>query len=306
MRFQGLDLNLLVALDALLTEHNVSVAAERVNLSQSAMSGSLGRLRDFFGDELLTSVGRHMVLTPRARELIEPVRAALLQIETTITTPPVFDPAISPRHFTIMASDYAVSVVLARALEKIAAKAPNITFDLATLDDDPSSQLERGEVDFWLTLEQYVAPNHPRQLLFEDDFVVAAWAGNTEVSEHITLDQYFQMGHVTVKFGKTRHPAFDEWFVRTMQRNRRVDIVASSFGMAPLLLVGTQRIATMHRRLAAIYAAHLPILLVEAPFSIPKVRQVIQWHQLKDKDAATRWVLAQILELAEAPAGGGP
>lgn len=299
MRFQGLDLNLLVALDALLTEQNVSVAAERVNLSQSAMSGSLGRLREFFGDELLTSAGRFMVLTPRAQELVEPVRAALVQIEATITTRPNFDPATSRRRFIIVASDYSIIVLLSRAMESMAKLAPEITFELAHLDDVIADRLERGEIDFLLTLEQYVAPQHPTEFLYEDDFVVAAWAGNKDLAKGLTLDQYFEMGHVTVKFGRTRHPAFDEWFVQTMQRNRRVEVVAATFGIVPHLLIGTQRIATMHRRLAAVYADYLPLTVVEAPFSIPTVRQVMQWHQLRDSDPATKWVIQQIKALAE-------
>src|SRR6476469_8001729 len=95
------DLNLLVTLDALLTEKNVTRAGMRMNLSQSAMSGALARLRDFFQDELLVPMGRTMVLTPLAEDLIQPVRDVLLQIQATIATKPHFEPATSTRHFTL-------------------------------------------------------------------------------------------------------------------------------------------------------------------------------------------------------------
>ncbi len=121
MRFGRLDLNLLVALDALLTERSVSLAADRLCLSQSATSSALGRLREYFGDELLVVKGRHMILTARAEELIEPVRAVLEQIRSTIAIAPEFDPATADRQVRIMASDYTTQVLLAEALARIAA-----------------------------------------------------------------------------------------------------------------------------------------------------------------------------------------
>ena len=124
MRFQRLDLNLLVALDALLAERSVSLAAERICLSQSATSSALGRLREYFADDLLVVKGRQMVLTARAESLVEPVRAVLEQIRTTISVSPPFDPATSDRAMTIMASDYVTEVLLATALREIADVAP--------------------------------------------------------------------------------------------------------------------------------------------------------------------------------------
>jgi DNA-binding transcriptional LysR family regulator len=119
MRFGRLDLNLLVALDALLTEKSVSLAADRLCLSQSATSSALGRLRDYFGDELLVVRGRQMVLTARAESLVEPVRAVLEQVRSTIAVAPQFDPATADRQIRIMASDYSTEVLLATvALEK--------------------------------------------------------------------------------------------------------------------------------------------------------------------------------------------
>jgi DNA-binding transcriptional LysR family regulator len=95
------DLNLLVTLDALLTEKNVTRAGQRMHLSQSAMSGALARLRDFFQDELLVPMGRSMVMTPLAEDLVQPVGDILLQVQATIATKPRFDPATSARHFSI-------------------------------------------------------------------------------------------------------------------------------------------------------------------------------------------------------------
>lgn len=299
MRFQGLDLNLLVALEALLAEQNVSVAADRVCLSQSAMSGALNRLREFFGDELLTPMGRKMVLTPRAEELIEPVRNALLQIKTTITTKPVFDPASSTRRFSIIASDYATLATLADTLRGLVQEAPDVTFDLQPINEAAAERLERGDVDFLITLDQFVSPDHPSETLFTDDYVVAAWTGNDRIGEVLDEETYFELGHVIVQFGLSRTPAFDEWFLRTGRRHRRVEVVAQAFTVAPYLLIGTQRIATMHRRLAEAFREILPLRLYPAPFEIPPIRQVIQWHALKNADPGCVWLRQRLIEGAQ-------
>lgn len=121
------DLNLLVTLDALLTEKNVTRAGLRMNLSQSAMSGGLARLRQFFQDELLVPMGRQMVLTPLAQDLVQPVRDVLLQVQKTIVTKPRFEATTSTRHFSIAVSDYVTSVLMVEVLQEIQCRSPSIT-----------------------------------------------------------------------------------------------------------------------------------------------------------------------------------
>lgn len=123
MRFNHLDLNLLVALDVLLEEQNITRAAERLHMTQSATSGVLARLRTYFEDELLVQVGRKMQPTPYATELAKPVREVLLTIQSSITAKPVFDPATSKRHFRLVTSDYLISVLFARDPEHSPASA---------------------------------------------------------------------------------------------------------------------------------------------------------------------------------------
>ena len=124
MRFNGLDLNLLVVLDTILTERSVSRTGEKVHLSQSATSAALARLRDHFQDDLLVQAGRTMLPTPRALQLAPEVRTVLLQIENRVMTRPSFDPAASKRVFRVMASDYVTIVLLADALAQITRAAP--------------------------------------------------------------------------------------------------------------------------------------------------------------------------------------
>jgi DNA-binding transcriptional LysR family regulator len=300
MRFQGLDLNLLVALEALLQEQNVSVAAERVHVSQSTLSGSLARLREHFGDDLLTPVGRKLVRTPRGESLAGPVSAALAQIKATILTEPVFDPQASERSVSIMASDYAAIVSLSAGMARIARAAPKLTVHLLSIDGHATDKLERGEVDLLVTLDKYISPDHPSELLFQDEYVVVGWAENPRLGGVLSEADYFDLGHVVVRFSD-RTPSFEEWRLQSHQQIRRVEAVAPSFALAPYLVVGTERITTMHRRLAETFARSLPLKILAMPFAIPPIRQVVQWRRSAGGDAALAWVRAQLIGRADQP-----
>lgn len=301
MRFDRLDLNLLVALDALLAERSVSLAADRICLSQSATSSALGRLRDYFADDLLVQKGRQMVLTARAEGLVEPVRAVLEQIRSTIAVPPPFDPATSDRTIRIMASDYITEVLLAVSMIDLQQQAPGMRFEIQSLSESLLESLERGAVDLLITIDYAISADHPSQILFEDDYVVVGWNGNPAMAEPMTKELYFALGHVTARFGRARVSAFEDWFVRRQKRQRRLEIVTHSFLSLPGLVIGSQRIATMHRRLATRMAAYLPLTLREVPMDIPPIREAIQWHISSNNDPAIRWVVERIMSDAQMP-----
>jgi LysR family transcriptional regulator, nod-box dependent transcriptional activator len=300
MRFQRLDLNLLVALDALLSERSVSLAAERIFLSQSATSSALGRLRDYFGDDLLVVKGRQMVLTARAEELVEPVRAVLDQIRSTISIAPPFDPATSDRLIRLMASDYVTEVLLSTALNDLAEAAPHMRFEIAPMTDALVEALDRSTVEILITIDYAISSDHPSQILFEDDYVVIGWAGNPAMAEPMTRELYFNLGHVTARFAKARIPAFEDWFVRRQKQQRRVEIVAPSFLSVPSLVIGSNRIATVHRRMAERMAEYLPLIVREPPLAIPPIREAIQWHISNNNDPAIRWVVERLMVAAGA------
>lgn len=295
MRFQRLDLNLLVALDALLAERSVSLAAQRIYLSQSATSSALGRLRDYFGDELLVVKGRQMVLTARAEELVEPVRAVLEQIRTTIAVSPPFDPATSDRVIRIMASDFITEVLLASALTDIHSAAPHMRFEIQAISESLVETLERGFVDLLITIDHAISPDHPSQILFEDDYVVVGWEANPAMAGALTREQYFSLGHVVPRFGRSRMTNFDDWFMRRQKQSRSVEVVTPTFLSMPSFIVGSNRIATMHRRMAKRIASYHPLTIREVPLEIPTIREAIQWHISNNHDPAIRWVVAQLL-----------
>ncbi len=289
MRFNKLDLNLLVALDALLAEKNITRAARKLNLSQSATSGVLARLRDYFGDPLLVQVGRTMVPTPMAASLHVSVRDVLLRIQSTIAVQPGFDAASATRQFRVTASDYPVSVVLAPAARRMYREAPGVTLEIIPPGDELQDTFKRGEADMLIMPRQYLAEGHPSEPLYEETYSCVAWTGNPLVQGSITLDEYMALGHVTTKFGHSRHPSLEEWFLKSSALSRRIEVTTGNFNTLPLLVVGTHRVATMHTRLARMFARTLPLKIVPVPVEFPSMIWSMQWPRHLAADPAHLW-----------------
>ena len=233
------DLNLLVALDALLTERNVTRAGNRLNLSQSAMSGALARLRHYFRDELLVPVGRQMVLTPVAEGLVVPVRDILLQIRGTLGSKPTFDPSTATRHLSLAVSDYVTEILMADVLRTARCDAPHITFELRPVGRRASEDLESGELDFLIAPDGYVLSSQPTEVLFEDTYTCVIWERNQAIGKTMSLEQYLDLGHVVVNVAANEPPSnYDEQFLRRSNFKRRVEVVVPTFSLAPRLVVG--------------------------------------------------------------------
>ena len=298
MRLDRFDLNLLVVLDALLEERNVTRASARLHIGQSAASGALGRLREYFGDELLVPVGRRLELTPLAQSLVEPVRDTLLRARATIARKPGFDPTTAERRFAVCASDYVITVVLAQAMCHVAQQAPGLALDVSKPPKDVVETFERGGIDLMVMPEQYASKlQHPQARLFEDTQVCMAWTGHASVGENLTLDAYMDLGHVAVRFGDERS-AFEEWFLPRYGKQRRIEASLDNFATAAQLVIGTQRVATLHRRMALNFAQHLPVRVVELPFSMPPLVEVMVWPRYLAHDPAHVWLREQLLETA--------
>lgn len=290
---RNLDLNLLVALDALLKEESITGAGKRLHLSPSATSGALARLRDYFQDELLTQIGRRMVPTPLGEVLRTSVRDCLLHIQATVELRPGFDPLTSHRSYTLMMSDYVSTVLMPPALERMERQAPGISIELLA-NETPWEALERGEVDLLVLPQNFVSREHPSEVLFTDDFVCICWSENSRVGESLTAEQFFALKHVVAKPGRQRPPTIDTWFFERFGHARQVEVVSMNFSSLPHLLIGTSRIATVHRRLAAVYAAALPLRVLEVPVPMPRLVEAIQWHRYRANDPARIWLYEQL------------
>lgn len=299
VRFNKLDLNLLVALDALFTHTNVSRAAEQLNMSQSSMSNALARLRDYFDDELLVQVGRRMELTPRAEVLKDAVKDLLLRVDSTITAQPMFDCATSQRTFTVLTADYVSATLLPRVLSLARREAPQVRFEIRPLlVPQPAHALERGEADLLIIAADYRSLEHPSELAYRDDWQCMVWAEHPTLRASITREQYLAADHLVV------HPtvqaqALDSQLLQAAGIARREAVHTFSFTTQPSMVVGTDLVATLHGRLAREAALSLPVRCCPLPLPLPPIEVVIQWHKYRGQDPGLMW-LRQVIARAAA------
>lgn len=299
MRFKKFDLNLLVALDALLTERSVSRAATRLSLSPSATSDALSRLRDYFGDELLVQLGRRMEPTARAESLRLAVRDLLVQLDHTISTEPAFDPARSDRRFRIYASDYTQMVLGPLLMARAAAAHCSAVIDFLPQVAEPQGDLERGDADLLILPQALMVSAHPQEALYEERFVCAVWRGSSLARNELTRERYLTAGHIIMRpQAAQRESSYEDWHLKQLGLRRH--IAATSYGFAPVaaLVVGTEFVATMHASLARTLASAWPLVVKPCPIPIPPMTQAAQWHRARTQDPGLGWLRGLLRQAA--------
>jgi DNA-binding transcriptional LysR family regulator len=230
-----------------------------------------------------------MMLTPLAEELALPVRELLRQAEGIMHRNPAFVPAESKRHFRVIMSDYVATILMSRALPILERQAPHVTMQIIT--GTRYDALDRGEADLVILPVQYLAPVHPTEDLFSDQFACLVCAGNAAVGKVLSLKTYLRLGHVAVNFGEHfDQPGFEQRFLEGAGINRKIAVTAPTFALVPQLVMGTSRIATIHRRLAAYYARHLPLRVLKPPIEFPPLKEEMQWHTHRESDPGLRWL----------------
>jgi DNA-binding transcriptional LysR family regulator len=297
-RLAGVDLNLLVALDALLDEQSVTRAAERLSLSQPAMSGTLARLRRLFDDDLLVRSGRGMGRTPFAEELRAPLREALAQVERTVFARPHFDPAVDARTFTVLATDYLTLVLIRPLLEALTAEAPRVRVrvDAAGMDA-PGARLRRGEADMAFLPENLTGLEElESQRLFSDRFVGAVWREHPEVGDRLTIAHLERLPSLTFVRGEVRSNA--ELHLQSLGFRLAPDAIFESFLLGAFLLRGTRLLAFLQERLVVELADAAGIRALEPPVELPRLVEAMWWHPRATGDPGHTWLRERIGRLA--------
>jgi DNA-binding transcriptional LysR family regulator len=296
VNLRQIDLNLLVALDVLLAERNVTRAGERLIMSQSAMSGILARLRATFGDELLVRAGRHLELTAFAMELAGPLHECVRQLEDLVRLRQPFVPDTSQCSFHVVASDYVILVVLEPLLRSVATLAPNVSMHFVNWDPSVSSRLSAGELDFAI-LPPWYEPDLPSITIFEDSWICAVWSGHAHTGERFTMDEFLAQSHLIF-----RPPGPDRSVVRELFEDcgleRKVTVSTESMVAVPLLLRGTSMVTLIPRRLGERLRRAADIRLVEPPLELPPFRESLIWSTRFSASAAHEWVRARFVEVA--------
>lgn len=305
MRFNRLDLNLLVALDALLTECSITKAAERLSLSPSATSNALARLREYFDDELLVQVGRRMEPTPRALGLHEAVRDVLVRVDSAIAIPPAFEPAKSDRVFRIFVSDYTQMVFVPHVMALAHAERCSARFEFLPQVSNPQRSLERGEADLLIIPRDFVSPDHPEETLYSDDFCCVVWRDGVMARGAFSLERYLGARHVVMRPPGSFGDSYEAWFVKRHGIERQVAVTSYGFASLPPLVVGTDFVATVQKRLALKMLPCLPIVMRTPPLPMPAMAQGLQWHKYRTQDPGLVW-LRQLLHRAAAAMDAAP
>ena len=300
MRFQGLDLNLLVAFEVLVEEHSVRRAAERLHLSQPATSAALARLRTFFADPILVVQGKRMYSTPYADSLLPHVRHCLRTASGLIAMSSGFDPKTSARVFRITTSDYLVTALIAPVARRIVEVAPNIGFEFSLPDSSAMVRLERGDLDLMITPSQFTNEGSLCERLLDEDHVIVGCRDNPFFSAPITEEGFLAQSHIAVAMGADRTLAYADRQLAMMGKARRIEMTAASFVVLPFLVMGTQRLTVMHKRLADEMGRHLPIVQAPLPFHLPLMQEVIQYHKSRRGDEGLAWLIAHLKDAAGA------
>ena len=296
MRLDNFDLNLLVAFDVLMQEQNVTKAANRLNVTQSAMSASLKRLRESFQDDILAQHGKRMIPTPFALTMQAEVSGKISELRALIARQGRFDPRHAERRFRIAASDYITTVLFAPLLNSLVQEAPSIRFAFELPGPDSQIALGNGDLDLMLTPEVFVHPDHPYELVFEERHVTVASLDNPMVEDGLSRSTFVNSGHVGVSVAR-KHTFAEEWFSRHGVE-RRIEVRAPSFIQAPFLVPGTMRLCVMHERLAHYMAQLLPLKILETPFPIPPMREMVQFHATREADPGLKWLRQKIGAMA--------
>lgn len=301
MRFKGLDLNLLVAFDVLMETRSVSRAAEHMHLSQPAMSAALGRLREYFGDDLLVLQGKRMFPTAYAESLVPMVHDTLRRVDALITTSTAFDPATSQRTFRIIASDYITAAVIAPLVRRLASEAPEIRLEAIVPTDGSAELISQGAFDLMITPEEFISPGHPAELLFEEQHVIVGWDKNPLLLSPVTEEDMMAAGHVGVQMGNLRTRVFADAMMEKLGKFRQMEVTASSFTIVPWLVIETPRLALMHERLARRMATMFPLAIAPIPFPFPAMRQMMQFNQARASDEGLIWLRTQLRQESALP-----
>lgn len=295
-----IDLNLLVPLNALLIEQNVTRAAERISVTQPSMSTSLAKLRRHFDDPLLVRDGRGMVLTPLAESLREPVTALLIAAREVLTAGRSFDPEVDHRTFTVAASDYAASVLIRPALRGLAEDAPNMRINVRPLPENVVEGLRNQRYDLLIWPLQLPLPGlleFPNSALFTDELIAVADQDNHLVEEPLTAKGLAAAPAVRVT-GAGQGTVVADAKLAELGLVQHAVLTVESFILALRLVSGTDLVTLTQRRLFE--QVRVAFRLREVPLALDgsTLTEGMFWHPRRVRDPAHQWLRNRLITVA--------
>lgn len=303
MDTRRLDLNLLVTLEALLAEQNVTRAAARLHLSQPAVSAQLARLRDVFDDPLLIPAQRGMTPTVKALELLGPLRQALDQVRGTVLTGQTFEPATARLTVAIACTDYMQAALVKRLVLALRQEAPGVRIALRNLDMlQLEAQMNRGDVDLALMSPNSAPPSLRTRHLFDEHYVLIGRQGHPHLRAGLGLDEFAQLEHIVVSLRGGSFTTFVDDALAALGKQRNVVLSASSFLLVPELVAQSDCVALVPRRLVDGRGDQL--LRLEPPLPVEGFAIGMVWHERSHGHDGLRWVRDYIRRVVDSQASG--
>lgn len=295
----SIDLNLLVALDALLRARSVTDAARSMGMTQSGMSNALSRLRTTLGDPLLVRAGQSMVLTPRAEALASPLGEALDIVRRSVLSQPGFSAGTDSARLRVSCSDFSVLTVISPLVRHLARVAPNVIVDVMPRADDPVALLRDGVADFVIE-PAAVMPGVelPHVDLFEDRWLCCIWAGSTLPGDVMTREEYVRRGHVVYSMGGQHLVSLPDAHLDREGIERKVYVKVESFLMAAYVLQGTDMVTIVPSGAVPYIMQSADVRMLELPVTVPPFTQRLWWHPRRESDPAHIWMREQIVRIA--------
>lgn len=293
---RALDLNLLKALDALLDEGSVTRAAQRLSLTQPAVSGMLTRLRDYFGDPLFVRTSHGMVPTLRASELSVPVKQILTDI-AILLKPMQFDPMTAELTYTLVATDYALKAVVVPLIAALKQHAPRIRIAVRSVDSERMyQQLSRGEVDLALVTPQTTPDDLHGRALYQEEYVCVARSHHPLAAASVmTLEQFCEQEHILVST-EGRFMGVTDEALAELSLTRRVGVSVNSFLVIPDILRSTDMIAVVPSRMVPVDS---DLAIIPLPLNVPGFTKSMAWHERTHRDPAHQWIRALCVEISQ-------
>lgn len=299
MNLAAVDLNLLVALEALLAEGSVGRAADRVGLSQPAMSHALRRLRDLVDDPLMVRVGAGMELTPRAEALRAPLGEALANLRGVFLPAP-FDPATSTRRFILMMPDLVAEQVLPPLIERTAEAAPRVRFDVAPWrNPETMSEAFRRELDLALACIGDAFDGFHRQRLYTDSDMLAVRRGHPLGARLSRLDVFKKARHVAIISAERKEDYIDEW-LRKQGVERDIALAVPHYLLALRIAAATDLVAFLPSRMIRFNRAQFALQMIRPPLDPGEDEQFLFYPVRAQVDPASIWLRQQILAIGRA------
>lgn len=292
-----MDLNLLVTLEALLAEQNVTKAANRLHLSQPAVSAQLSRLRDLFDDPLLIPAQRGMTPTAKALELLDPLRHALDQVRATLAEHRHFDSSNAKLTVAIACTDYLQAVVARPLAVTLRKQAPGVRIALRHLDPPQlESQMVRGEVDLALMTPEQGPDSLRARRLFDEHYVLIGRKRHPGLRHGLTVEEFARLDHVIVSLRGGDFTTSVDDGLAALGCQRNVALSASSFLIVPEIVGHSNFVALVPERLVRDRRDELKI--VKCPFPVPGFTVSMLWHERNHCHSGQRWVRETVMDVA--------